>query len=120
MRNKKSILIVDDDKMLSGAIKSWMEEYGHAVACSDNGLDAINLSKERDFDMILIDYNMPRLKGDMVCRLIRYHRPDGYIVGFSSEAKDREFIIAGANKFIYKGEFTRNFYLLHQLVQMTP
>ena len=120
MRTKKSILFVQDDRLLSRALRVWMEEYGHAVSCSNNGLDAIKLSKERVFDMILIDYNMPKWKGDMVCRLIRYHRPDGYIVGFSTESKDREFIIAGANKFIHKNEFTRNFYRLHQLMQMTP
>jgi len=120
VQNSKSILIVDDDRMLFEAIQGLLEEYGHAVSCCDNGLDAVKLSREREFDMILTDYNMPGLKGDTVCRLIRHHRPDAYIVGFSIESKQRDFINAGANRFIYKDELLQNLSLLHELVQMTP
>lgn len=120
MQNKKSILIVDDDKMLASVIQLLLEEYGHTVSCCDNGVDAVNLSKEHDFDMILIDYNMPGLKGDSVCRLIRYNRPDVYIMGFSSEYKGQAFAEAGANKFLYKVDLAQNLSLLHQLVLMTP
>jgi two-component system, NtrC family, response regulator AtoC len=120
VQNSKSILIVDDDKMLFEAIQGLLEEYGHVVSCCDNGLDAIMLAREHDFDMILTDYNMPVIKGDVVCRLIRNHRPHAYIVGFSIESKHRDFINAGANKFIYKDELLKNLSLLHELVQMTP
>jgi CheY-like chemotaxis protein len=120
MYNKKSILIAVENKLLSGAIQGLMEEYGHIVSCCYHGLEAIKLSEERDFDMFLIDYDMPEIKGDLVCALIRHHHPDGYIVGISGEFKEQIFINAGANKFIYKGDLAQNFSLLHQIVQMTP
>lgn len=120
IQNKKSILIVDDDKMLANAIQTLLEEYGHTVLNCDNGVDAVSHSKKHDFDMILIDYNIPGLKGDSVCRLIRYNRPNVYIVGMSCEYKDRAFAEAGANKFIHKADLAQNFSLLHQLVLMTP
>jgi len=120
VQNNKSILIVDDDKMLTSAIQALLEEYGHTVSCCDNGVDAVSNSKKHDFDMILIDYNMPGLKGDSVCRVIRDNRPNVYIVGFSSEYKGRAFAEAGANKFIHKADLAQNFSLLHQLVLMTP
>lgn len=114
------MLIVDDDKMLTSTIQLLLEEYGHTVSCCDNGVDAVKLSKEHNFDLILIDYNMSGLTGDKVCRLIRDNRPNVYIVGFSSESKGRAFTDAGANKFIHKADLVQNFSLLHQLVQVTP
>ncbi len=120
MQNKKSILIVDDDKFLSGALQGLLEEHGHAVSCSYRGLDAIKLSKERTFDMILVDYHMPEMNGDLICSLLRRDHPNSYIVGFSSECKDRAFIDAGADKFIHKADLAQNISLLNQLMQTTP
>jgi len=113
---KKSILIVDDDELLSRAIQRLLERCGHIVSHCENGLDAVKLSKERDFDTFLIDYNMPELTGDEVCRMIRHHRPDRYIVGYSGEPKEQDFIDAGANKFISKGELVEDFSRMYQLV----
>jgi PleD family two-component response regulator len=79
MKINRSILIVDDDITLSRLIQRLLERSGHDVSHCDNGFDAVTLSKERDFDMFLIDYNMPELTGDKVCKLIRNQHPDGYI-----------------------------------------
>ena len=120
MKNNKSILIVDDDKMLFKTVREILEEEGHVVSCCDNGLDAVELSKEHDFDMILTDYNLPGMKGDALCRAIRSYRPDAYIIGFSIESKNRDFMKAGANKFIYKDELLQNLSLFHGLAETTP
>lgn len=109
MQNKKSILIVDDDQLFSKAIQGLLEGYGYAVLCCHNGLDAIKLSKERSFDMILTDYHMPGMTGDLVCRSIREERPDAYIVGFSTASKNRAFISAGATMSITKDDLIQNF-----------
>ncbi len=115
MQSKKSILIVDDDKTLSRLIQKLLERSGLVVSHCDNGFDAIALSKERDFDMFLIDYNMPELTGDKVCELIRNQHPDGYIVGYSGEPKEQQFIEAGADKFVDKCELVQDFSLVPQL-----
>ena len=116
-KNKKSILIVDDDIVLSRTIQLLLEEYGHVVSCCHNSFDAITLSMQSPFDLILIDYNMPELKGDLVCEFIREYQPDGYIVGLSSEFKKKAFLNAGANKFIHKGDLIDNITFLNQLIQ---
>src|SRR5512135_113699 len=115
LKINRSILIVDDDKTLSRLIQKLLERSGHEVSYCDNGFDAVALSKERDFDMFLIDYNMPELTGDKVCKLIRNQHPDGYIVGYSGEPKEKLFIDAGANKFIDKCELVQDFSLMYQL-----
>ena len=117
MKKIKTILIVDDDNLLSEAIQGLMEVQGHVVTCCGYSLEAVTLSEEHDYDIILIDYNMPVIKGDLVCRLIRHTRPEAYIVGMSTEAKEKDFINAGANKFLDKTLLVQDFSLLHDLIQ---
>ena len=120
MKNRKSILIVDDDKLLFEAMRSLLDEYGHTVSFCDNGLAAIKLSQERHFDLILTDYNMPGIKGDEVCRSIRYYDPDAFIIGFSVDSKSESFINAGANKFVYKDQLFHDLSTLNKFVELTP
>lgn len=111
---KKKILIVDDNELLTGAIQSLLEDDGHSVICRHNGLDAIELSKKRYFDVILTDYRMPNMKGDLVCKLLRDHQPDVYIIGCSSDNRDKEFLSAGADFFIRKDRLIQDLPLLMQ------
>ncbi len=109
MQIKKTILIVDDDKLVSGAIKRLLEDAGHVVTCCYNGTDAIKLSKELNYDVILTDYYMPGMNGDEVCRLLRHDNPDVYIIGCSSdEERNRDFLDAGADVFIMKDQLVQN------------
>ncbi len=103
MQIKRTVLVVEDDKLVSGAIKKLLENAGHVVSCCYNGIDAIEVSKERNYDVILTDYYMPGMNGDEVCRLLRRNNPDVYIIGCSSDAeRNRDFLNAGANEFILK------------------
>ncbi len=113
----KSILLVDDDLFLSEAIQDFLKGCGYEVAYADNGFEGIRLSQEQDFNMILIDYKMPGMTGDIACRMIRSRRPNSYIVGYSNEPKDEEFLHAGASRFIPKLDLAMDFSLLDQLAQ---
>jgi CheY-like chemotaxis protein len=108
MQAKKSVLIVDDDALLTGAIQGLLEKNGYAVFCCYNGSDAIELSKKRSFDIILTDYHMPGMRGDVVCRLLRHHHPDVFIIGCSSDQRDNAFLNAGADTFIRKDQLVQN------------
>lgn len=109
MQIKKTILVVDDDKLVGEAIKRLLENDGHAVSCCYSGTDAIKLSEERYYDVILTDYYMPGMNGDEVSRLLRHHSPDVYIIGCSSDGeRKRDFLNAGANVFILKEELVQN------------
>ncbi len=109
MKIKKTVLVVDDDKLVSGAIKRLLEDAGHVVSCCHNGMDAIEVSAKQNYDVILTDYYMPGMNGDEVCRLLRHQNPDVYIIGCSSDAeRKRDFLNAGANEFILKEELVQN------------
>ncbi len=99
---KKSILIVDDDKLLSELLQVYLEADGHEVLCCYNGHDAIRLSKEQNFDVILTDYHMPGLNGAEVIATIRSRFADSFIIGYSGKLMKNKFLAAGADVFVQK------------------
>lgn len=65
-----SILIVDDEEKIRAVIKKYAEFDGYETAEASNGIQAIKLCKERDFDIIILDIMMPELDGFSTCREI--------------------------------------------------
>ncbi|WP_072469297.1 response regulator transcription factor [Urinicoccus massiliensis] len=57
------LLIVDDEKRIREVIKTYAEFEGHEVMEAKDGLEAIQLCKENDFDVIVMDIMMPHLDG---------------------------------------------------------
>ncbi|HUL00633.1 MAG TPA: response regulator [Nitrospirota bacterium] len=114
MQIKRSILIVDDNKLLTDALQILLEDDGHTVICCHNGLDAIELSKKQNFDVVLTDYRMTDMKGDVVCKLLRFHRPDVFLIGCSTDNQDKDFLRAGADIFIRKDQLVQDLPLLMQ------
>ncbi len=114
MLTKKSILIIDDNELLSDALRSLLEDDGHTVSCCHNGLDALELLKEQNFDVILTDYRMPDIKGDALCKILRDHQPAVFIIGCSSDDRDKDFLSAGADIFIRKDQLVQVLPLLMQ------
>ena len=57
------VLIVDDEKIISNAIKNVCKLNGIETEVSKDGLDAIDKLKKNKYDVILLDYVMPRANG---------------------------------------------------------
>lgn len=57
------VLIVDDEEMIRGVLKEYVEFEGGAAYEAADGMQAVKLCKENDFDIILMDVMMPRLDG---------------------------------------------------------
>lgn len=65
------ILIVDDEEGIREVIREYAEFEGHTVTEACNGMEAINICKEHDFDVIVMDVMMPKLDGFSTCKEIR-------------------------------------------------
>ncbi|MGD9569342.1 MAG: response regulator transcription factor [Sedimentibacter sp.] len=65
------ILIVDDESKIREVIKEYAEFEGFDVTEADNGMEAVNLCKEHDFDIIVMDIMMPKIDGYYASREIR-------------------------------------------------
>ena len=65
------ILTVDDEDMIRALIRKYAEFEGHEVTEAADGMKAVELCREKDFDIIIMDIMMPELDGFSACREIR-------------------------------------------------
>lgn len=65
------ILVVDDEENIREVIKEYAEFVGHQVSEACDGMQAIEMVKNNDYDIIIMDVMMPRLDGYSACKEIR-------------------------------------------------
>lgn len=71
LANKAKILLVEDHPDNQLLFSKILESNGYRLSIASNGLDAVSLAKELDFDLILMDIYMPQLDGFGATRRIR-------------------------------------------------
>ncbi len=59
---KRSVLVVDDDRSISAAIRITLEE-SYQIYMAENGMDALHLLRENKPDLILLDITLPDMNG---------------------------------------------------------
>lgn len=65
------ILVVDDESNIREVLKEYAEFEGHQVDEASDGMQAIELVKKNNYDVIVMDVMMPRLDGYSACKEIR-------------------------------------------------
>ena len=68
---KKTILIVDDEKMILNLLAHNLEKEWYNVIEASDGLEAVNIAQEKKIDLILLDVMLPKLDGLSVCKRIK-------------------------------------------------
>jgi two-component system sensor histidine kinase BarA len=71
MSRKISVLSVDDNDVERYALERHLQNLGFVVTSVSGGADAIQEASEREFDVVLLDVNMPEVGGFEVCQSIR-------------------------------------------------
>ena len=69
MMNK--ILVVEDDLDIQELLQNFLQESGYDITVANDGLEAINIFSDDDFDLILLDILLPKIDGFSVCEFIR-------------------------------------------------
>lgn len=69
--DKKSILIVDDEKNIRNVIAEYAKFDGYETCEAADGMEAVELCRTRDFDLIIMDVMMPKFDGYSAVREIR-------------------------------------------------
>ena len=85
---EKYILVVEDDYESQQLLQQFLTSNGYKVDCADDGLEGIQMYKDRNYDLILLDIVMPNLDGFSLCKMIRKESdvPIIFVTALSSES----------------------------------
>ena len=85
---EKYILVVEDDYESQQLLQQFLTSNGYKVDCADDGLEGIQMYKDRNYDLILLDIVMPNLDGFSMCKMIRKESdvPIIFVTALSSES----------------------------------
>jgi two-component system chemotaxis response regulator CheY len=98
------ILVADDDPLMRTLVAVCLEDIAHIVQAAD-GAETLSVLEEADFDLLLLDWNMPAPDGLAVLKIVRSRGFRMPIVMVTAEA-DRwqvlKAIHAGASDYLIK------------------
>ncbi|MDH4195348.1 MAG: response regulator, partial [Nitrospirota bacterium] len=99
------ILVVDDGPENRELVKVVLEDYGLSVDEADNGLVAVTMATATDYDIILMDVQMPEMDGLTATRLLRERGLQTPIIGLTANAMkgyEQELLEAGYSDYLTK------------------
>jgi two-component system alkaline phosphatase synthesis response regulator PhoP len=67
----KRVLVVEDNVALASVVRFNLEKSGYHVTVAHDGREAWRRLYDGDFDLAVIDHQMPEMTGEELCRLIR-------------------------------------------------
>jgi len=70
MATQKSVLIVEDDRFLSSLIRARLEKEGYAITQAFDGEEALDILKQAQPNLVVLDLIMPRVSGFEVLEAI--------------------------------------------------
>lgn len=99
------ILIVEDDETTRLSLQDILENENYQVESVGNGRDAVGLIDLSDFDLAIVDWNLPELPGIELCRYIARKKRDCRVIlltGKGSVDEKEEGLNSGADDYITK------------------
>jgi two-component system cell cycle sensor histidine kinase/response regulator CckA len=103
----KAVLVVDDDKQLASALQWILADENYLVDIAFDGEEALLKVKVHEYDAVICDVMMPRLRGDEFYVQAKKLRPNLaerfiFITGFAADSDIREFLSARRLKHLIK------------------
>ncbi|ODG93212.1 DNA-binding response regulator [Gottfriedia luciferensis] len=98
------ILVVDDDEKIKKLISIYLENEGFSTTLADDAEEALELLKDEDFDLIILDVMLPKIDGIEACIMIREERTLPIIM-LSAKSEDLDKIqglSSGADDYLTK------------------
>ncbi|MCV9933833.1 response regulator transcription factor [Flavobacterium sp. LS1R47] len=99
------ILIVEDEAGIVQFLKQGLEEEGYEITTTSDGLAGFELTQKQKFDLILLDWMLPKINGLDLCKAIRIKdttTPILFLTAKDTVLETIEGLKAGANDYIKK------------------
>ena len=98
------ILIVDDEEMIRGVLREYVEFEGNEADEAADGMEAVKKCRENDYDLILMDVMMPKLDGFSAVKEIRKFK-DVPVIMLSARGEEYDKLFGfeiGADDYVTK------------------
>lgn len=106
---KVRILLAEDNAINQLVARNFIEKWGAELEIAGNGKEAVEILKARDFDLVLMDLQMPEMDGYEATRSIRAMADDKYrrlpiiaLTASSLHEVQEQYIASGMNDFVRK------------------
>lgn len=99
------ILIIDDELIMRESLAGWLERDGYIIETGGSGEEAIEILKEKRFDILLLDIKMEGMSGLEVLKKIKESDPDLAVImitAYGSIATAIEALKNGAHEYLLK------------------
>jgi len=99
------ILVVDDDESIRKTLATILEEKGYSVDTAKNGKETIKKSKEKFYNLALIDIRLPDMEGTKLLTAMKNNTPKMIkiiVTGYPSLQNAIEAVNKGADAYIIK------------------
>jgi len=103
--NKSSILIVEDDANIRETLSTILQQKGYKTDTAKNGQEAMQKSKAKFFNMVLLDIKLPDMEGTKLLTTMHKDQPKMMkimITGYPSLENAVEALNLGADAYIIK------------------
>ena len=101
---KRKILVVDDERKIVQLVRLYLERDGYRVLVAYDGLTALELARQKQPDLILLDLLLPKMDGLDVCRILQAES-DVPIIMLTAKTTDEDKLVGlelGADDYITK------------------
>ena len=93
----KAVLVVDDDKQLASALEWILADENYLVDVAFDGEEAVLKVKVHEYDAVICDLKMPRLRGDQFYLQAKEFRPNLehrfiFITGYAADSDLKDFL----------------------------
>ncbi len=109
VRRHLRILAAEDNPVNQRVVKTLLERRGHTVALADTGLAALRIVEQDDFDVVLMDVQMPEMDGVTAIGFLRErdaqrgtHTPIVVLTAHAMRGDRERFLAAGADGYVTK------------------
>ena len=104
MRDKQTVLVVDDEEKILGLIRAYLEMEGFRVLCAGTGGEGLALFEDNPVSLILLDLMLPDFSGEELCGKVR-QVSDIPVIMITARAEEENIIhglAIGADDYVTK------------------
>ena len=117
---ERNVLIVEDQKTFRDNLSALIADENTAVNTAEDGFDALKMLKERFYDIIICDIEMPKMGGIELLKIIKRTEKYSAVVMLTSredsETIDRAFAV-GADDYLVKGNLSKQVSLIRAKIR---